>query len=183
MERRSDRWRDVVLGRAYALFTHDYRRARKAFETAFPDGFRPEETQDLSVDYLLALQRTLGNERVIGRIDKAIAYFESQPERRFESEFDPRFFLATLYAMKGDSEATVRALRQDAADGGLSCTVCLRVWPHFDPVRDDAVFKAFVAEAEAHTAAERQRLTDENLLLTPAQVLAHKDFDFDPFSQ
>jgi hypothetical protein len=44
-------------------------------------------------------------------------------------------------------------------------------------------FEAIVAEIEAQNAAAIRRLSDEGLLLTPEELLALEQFEFDPFAE
>jgi hypothetical protein len=53
--------------------------------------------------------------------------------------------------------------------------------PHFDSLRDNAAFEALITGQEAKLATQRQRLDDEGMLLTPAEVLQNKNLSFDPF--
>ncbi len=57
----------------------------------------------------------------------------------------------------------------------------MREFPIFDSLRSEPAFKEYLADMEASNAAYRKKLADEGMLLTPAEVMALKDFDFDPF--
>jgi hypothetical protein len=50
---------------------------------------------------------------------------------------------------------------------------CLRTWPG-DSLRDDPGFTSLLEEQEARLAAQRRRLEEEGLLLTPAQLREHE---------
>ena len=43
-------------------------------------------------------------------------------------------------------------------------------------------FEGLIVEQEAKLATQRQRLNDEGMLLTPAEVLQLDSFSFDPFA-
>ncbi len=83
--------------------------------------------------------------------------------------------------MSGDTELAMTSLRRAALAGGLNCVWCMRDWPHLDNLRDEPSFTAFISEQEARLAAQRQRLQDEGMLLTPEQLLQLESFTYDPF--
>ena len=98
---------------------------------------------------------------------------------RFDLNF--QFWLSALHAMSGDTQQAVAALRHAAPQGGLTCTHCVRMWPHWDNLRGDPEFDRVLAEVETSKAVLRQRLADEGMLLTPEEVLQLEEFSFDPF--
>lgn len=65
--------------------------------------------------------------------------------------------------------------------GGLQCLWCRRKLPQYDNLRDNADFISLIAEEGAKVAAQRQRLIDEGMLLTPEQLLQLESFTYDPF--
>jgi len=85
--------------------------------------------------------------------------------------------------MAGEPQEAIAALRHAAAQGGLSCTHCVRTWPHWDSLRGNSDFEQVIAEVEARKAAQRQRLADAGLLLTPEAVRQLEEFPFEPFAQ
>jgi hypothetical protein len=90
-----------------------------------------------------------------------------------------RFHLAALHAIRGDSQGAVTAVRQAMQDGFV-CMPCMS-WPHFDRLLGEPDFEVLVDEMQAKVDAQRQRLADEGMLLTPEEVLQLEDFSFDPF--
>ncbi len=90
-------------------------------------------------------------------------------------------YVGKLHALNGDIEKAMTALHHAAAQGGLTCVPCLRKQPFYDNLRDEAQFVTLVVEQKAKIAAQRQRLADEGLLLTPAEVLQLESFNYDPF--
>ena len=40
----------------------------------------------------------------------------------------------------------MEALRRAAPQGGLTCTSCLRNWPHFDSLHEDLAFAALMGD-------------------------------------
>ena len=60
------------------------------------------------------------------------------------------------------------------------CPPCLRERV-FDGVRDDPRFVAIHEELQSQIEAQRQRLKDEGMLLTPEELTKKENFDFDPF--
>ena len=93
-------------------------------------------------------------------------------------------WLSALHAMSGNTRQAIAELRNAAdQEGVLSCTWCLRHWPHWDKVRSNPDFEALIVEQEAKLTALRQRLAAEGILLTPRQVLELENFSFNPFAQ
>ena len=92
-----------------------------------------------------------------------------------------QFLYAKLQGALNNAPGAVAALQQ-ALREGHRCVPCLG-FPHFDTVRDDPGFVAVLHDYEMKVAADRQRLADEGMLLTPEQVLQLKDFSFDSFEQ
>ena len=176
-------WSDI--GQAYVMLG-EFDRAGEAWER----GLRDPETDVLTnvfeswgvfnaIHYALALQRTGTGERSMALIDDALALAEKQVDagmkfygRWSKAVASPRFHAAALSAMRGNKQDSLEFLLQDVSGGTVSCPVCLRVWPHFDSLRDNSAFVAFVAEQDATNEMRRQRFLDEGLLLTPEQVLS-----------
>jgi TolB-like protein/DNA-binding winged helix-turn-helix (wHTH) protein/Flp pilus assembly protein TadD len=188
-KRLRDRFDAGNLADALVLISGDFNAARAVLESALrePDQekirFDPDQELSSSVDYVLALQRT-GSPEMAAEMSEAIlthlrgALAEGVVSGRHG---DLHFWMASLHAMTGDTDAALAELRRVGRPGGMLCTPCLRRWPHFDDLRGDATFEALVAEHEARYAAQRQRLADEHMLLTPQQVLQLDDYSFDAF--
>jgi len=87
---------------------------------------------------------------------------------------------AELFAMNGDSAQAIESLRGLFEDG-FSQTTLLRASPQFDNLRNDPGFISLMAEMEERVSAQRQLLAAEGMLLTPQEVRALENFDFDPF--
>ena len=92
-----------------------------------------------------------------------------------------KFWLSALHAMSGDTEKAILALRNAALQGGLTCMHCVRMWPHWDSLRDATEFNLVLDDVEADKEVQRQRLADEGMLLNPTEVLQLEEFSFDPF--
>ena len=187
-ERHDDPWFQQQLGRAH-MWSGEFIAARKAMESSlrqpgqeFPE-FDPDRWPDF-IDYAIVLQRAGEAGRAAALVAEATALLEAQVEAGVV--FGPLWatlhtHLAALYAMNSDTDKAVAALRRAASQGGLTCLWCLRIGPYFDGLRDDPDYISLIAEQEAKIAAQRQRLADEGLLLTPEEVLQLDDFSFDPF--
>ena len=90
--------------------------------------------------------------------------------------------LSALHGISGDRERAMKELRLTADKTGvLWFPWVLRYWPHWESLRSHPEFELLVAEQEAKLAAVRQDITDEGMLLTPAEVLQLENFSFDPF--
>ena len=136
------------------------------------------------LDYAVVLQRTGSDERATRLVDEVLVLIEEQLANGViegPASLPLRFFQAAAFAMNGNSREAIAALRLASTKGELSCILCLQINPHFDSLRADPDFAAFVAEQEAKLDAIRQRLADEGMLLTPDEVLQLEDFSFDPF--
>jgi TolB-like protein len=175
-------WWTIRIGR-------DYGRARPLYEQGFAKfgqdypRLDPDQYWPWYIDYALILQRTGEPQRAMELIRDARALIDKQLADRVVSSAGHylRFLMAQLYAMSGDTRAAAAALRQAVKDG-FTCPGCLRDFPHFDDLRDDPAFTALIAELNAKVAAQRQRLADEGMLLTPGELMQLEDFSFDPFA-
>jgi len=172
------------MARLNLLVTGDFQRSREWWEAGGVSSAGPEFLETfVIVDYAFVLQQTGDRDRARELIDANLARIEEQIAAGVNKEegWDLNFYAAVLHALRGDNLQALDCLRQDAADGGLSSVSALKVWPHFDNLRDDPDFQALIAEQDEINARWRERLEDEGLLLTPEEVLALKNFEFDPF--
>ena len=180
---------DLEMAWAHLRYSGDFAASRDSYETAFAkmglDKTKLDPTQWLDyLDYSIVLQRTGASEQATSLIDEALALIEEQLANGViegPAPFPLRFLQAAALAMNGNSREAIAALRLASTRGELSCTFCLQISPHYDDLRADPDFAAFVAEQESNLAEQRQRLADEGMLLTPDGVLVLKDFSFDPF--
>jgi TolB-like protein/tetratricopeptide (TPR) repeat protein len=177
----------VVQARSFALIAGDYGRARELWEQGNGDpeaeAWRTWDAYWL-VDYALTLQRTGAPEMAKEVIDVTLARMQQQMAAgvRREYAWDLRFYTAILCALRGETRQVMKLLRENAAEAGLDCVLCLSDWPHFDSLRGDGEFEAFVAEQEAAIEKEVSELREADLLLDPEQVLSRDDPSFDPFN-
>ncbi|MEE8527306.1 MAG: tetratricopeptide repeat protein [Gammaproteobacteria bacterium] len=188
-EQQQDAGTDWTVGVAHIRFTGDFDAARELLERYLLEPgqtvprFDPNHWQPL-IEYALALQRTGSPERAAELIGDIRAFIETRVAAgvvrdRFDLNF--QFWLSALHAMSGDTQQAVAALRHAAPQGGLTCTHCVRMWPHWENLRGDPEFDRVLAEVETSKAVLRQRLADEGMLLTPEEVLQLEEFSFDPF--
>ena len=91
------------------------------------------------------------------------------------------FLLSALSAQLGDKVQSLNWLEQAVDDDVILCTMCLRRFPAFDLLQGDPRFEALVGQVREEYAAQRDRLDKEGLLLTPQEVRALEDFEYDPF--
>jgi hypothetical protein len=174
---------------AHLRYSGDFAAARDLYERGFANmGLDTKKTDPgqwpTFLDYAVALQRTGSDEQATRLVDEVLVLIEEQLANGViegPASFPLRFFQAAALAMNGNSREAIAALRLASTKGELSCTFCLQINPHFDSLRADPDFAAFVAEQEAKLDAIRQRLADEGMLLTPDEVLQLEDFSFDPF--
>ena len=179
----------VARGFAQILYGSDFEEARKLFEQGLskPGQEVPRFKPDIwpaFIHYALALQRTGAAGRASELIGEIMALIRVQLEAGVViGPFDIHleFNMGQLHAMSDHKQEAIAALRRAASQGGLTCTWCLRLMPHFDSLRDNAAFEALITGQEAKLATQRQRLDDEGMLLTPAEVLQNKNLSFDPF--
>ncbi|TDJ34556.1 MAG: tetratricopeptide repeat protein, partial [Gammaproteobacteria bacterium] len=78
--------------------------------------------------------------------------------------------LAANFAVRGERERALAALRQSVADGDRA-SWWWKAQPVFASLRDDLGFITLVEEVEADVARQRARLEEQGLLLTPEQAL------------
>lgn len=187
--RRTDPWFDHQSGIALML-NGDFVAARRRMERGLlqPGQDTPEfdrERWPELIDYACVLMRTHDEQRateliaatqavVQQQIDAGVAHVGGGP-------FDLYASTAMLHAMSGRPREAVEDLRRSAQRGALSCLWCLRTFPQFDSLRDDPEFESLLEAQEARRDAQRKRLADEGMLLTPAQVLSVAQFAYDPF--
>jgi len=180
---------DWIVGWAHVRFTGDFEAARNEFERYLlkPDEAVPRFDPNnwaVFIDYSLALQRTGATDRAAQLIVALEEYIETRIATGVVQDgFDLnlQFWLSALHAMKGDTQEAIAALRRAAPQGGLTCSHCVRMWPHWDNLRDEPEFHRVLDDVEAGKAVQRQRLADEGMLLTPEEVLQLEEFEFDPF--
>ena len=137
------------------------------------------------IDYACVLQRTGAPEHAEKLIAEAMALLETFLMSGVVATGvgNVEFTMAELHALNGQPQQAMAALRRAAPQGGLTRDGLwwLRELPQFDSLRGDPAFTSLVAEQEAKSAAQRQRLADQNLLLTPQQVLQAEGFSYEPF--
>lgn len=169
-------------------FSRDFALARQLYEQGFTKlgqdipHFDPNLSWFWYTDYVLLLQRTGEPNRATGMIREIKGSIEERLSQGvvFVFPVDIQILLAVIHAASGSAQEALIALRQ-AVDDGETCVWCLQTFPHFDNLRGEPEFAAVITEARARNSAQRQKLADENMLLTPEEVLRLKDFSFDPF--
>jgi TolB-like protein/cytochrome c-type biogenesis protein CcmH/NrfG len=180
----------LFLGFLTVRITHDLDRARQYYDEGFagvgldPRIFDPDLNWVHYIDYALILQRAGEVEAAADLAAQIQAHFDRQIADGIEVAYTGdhlQFLYAKLQGARNNAPGAVAALQQ-ALREGHRCVPCLG-FPHFDTVRDDPGFVAVLHDYETAVAADRQRLADEGMLLTPEQVLQLKDFSFDPFEQ
>ncbi len=180
---------DWTVGWAHIRFTGDFDAARESLERYLLEPgqtvsrFDPDHWAPF-IEYALALQRTGSPERAAELIGDIRVFIETRVAAgvvRDAFDLNFQFWLSALHAMSGDTQQAIAALRHAAPQGGLTCTHCVRMWPHWDNLRGEPEFDRVLAEVEADKEVQRQRLADEGMLLTPEEVLQLEEFSFDPF--
>jgi TolB-like protein len=173
--------------------TADYARVREIYELAFlefgqdPLQFNPEIFRwDVFTDYALALKHTGEPELAMKLIGEILAYVDQLLAQGVV--FGPGnhhlyTHVTMLRAIGDEPRLALEALRRSAATGFFACAVCLRVFPHFNSLRDMPEFEKLVLGLEEKNADAIRRLADEGMLLTPQEVLAIDKIDFDPFAR
>jgi len=180
---------DWTIGVAHIRFTRDFGAAREHLERFLtrPGDTEPRFDPDqwlVFVDYALALQRTGSPDQAAQLIDEIEDFIETRiatgaVRDRFNQSY--QLLMSALFAMSGDNPLAITALRNASAQGGLTCTFCVRMWPHWDNLRDNPEFIQILDEAEVDKEKQRWSLAEEGMLLTPEEVMQLKDFSFDPF--
>ncbi len=180
--------RGLLLGLLTVRFTHNLDRARQTYDEGFADaGLDPREFDpDLNwvyyIDYVLTLHRAGKAEAAADLAAQIQTHFDRQIADGITVAYSGdhlQFLYAELQGALDNAPGAVAALRR-ALREGHRCVVCLG-FPHFDTIRGDPGFVAVLDEYESTVAADRQRLADEGMLLTPEQVLELENFSFDPF--
>jgi tetratricopeptide (TPR) repeat protein len=178
------------------VFTGDLERVRPLYEQGFAKMGRDISQFDAAlfwpfyISYAFVLQRTGDPEKAEGLIRDIQSVVDSQYDQGVKTlilnDFHLQGISARLHAMKGETEETLEALRR-AVEDGFACWPCIRFDRGFDAVRNDPDIEAFLSDAQSRdaerTARQLRRLREEGLLLTPEEVLALEDFDFDPFAE
>ncbi len=171
------------------MLNGDFVAARKAMERGLMQtgqetpAFDRERWPEL-IDYAYVLLRTGAPERAAKLIGDTRAILQQQIDAGvvtiWSGPFDLQGRAALLHAMSGRSLEAVDALRRSAQRGALNCLWCLRTYPQFDSLRDDLEFVSLLEDQESKRDAQRQRLADEGMLLTPEQALTAQ-LAYDPF--
>jgi TolB-like protein/Flp pilus assembly protein TadD len=171
----------------------DYRRVRDLYDLAYSQqGMNPAHPDfsdmrwDMYTDYALALKHTGEPHKAQVLAEKILAHVEFLlgDGMLFGPGDQQLYFHQAMLAVVMDRpESAITALRRAADTGYHVCGPCLLVFPHFDDLRGVPEFEAIVAEIEAQNAAAIRRLSDEGLLLTPEELLALEQFEFDPFAE
>jgi catechol 2,3-dioxygenase-like lactoylglutathione lyase family enzyme len=178
----------LYLGFLTVRFTHDLDRARRYYDKGFagvgldPRTFDPDLYWVHYIDYALILHRAGEIDAAANLIAQIQTYFDRQIADGIVLAYTGdhlQFLYAKLQGTLGDAAGAAAALKRALQDGHR-CVPCLG-FPHFDTVRDDPAFVAVLAEYHEAVAADRQRLADEGMLLTPEQVLQLESYSFDPF--
>ena len=89
---------------------------------------------------------------------------------------------AGLNAITGDKDRAFEYLRQAVSSEVLVRSGLIKISPQFDSLRGDPEFEALVAELAATRAEQRRQLAEAGLLLTPEEVKALDEYEYDPFS-
>lgn len=185
LHERHPEWR-IVPARLHLIFTRDYRRSRELWEAGGISEQNLESWKALfALEYAFVLQQTGDPDRARVVIDSTLARIGEQMAAGAINEdwWELNFYAGLTYVLLGDNEKALDYLRRDAANRGLSSVAALKIWPEFDPLRDNPEFQKLIAEQEEINAQWRERLEEEGLLLTPEEVLALEDFDFDSFAE
>ena len=182
-------WLDQALAVAY-LFAGDANSARRVFEQAQPNVTRDPPEWDpeywvMMSNYAAALLKTGSADRAAALLQEIATLLERQVAQGVI--WGPRGTLleelAMIRSMQGRPEEALDFLQTAARQISVLCVHCLNIFFHYENVRDEPGFEALVADQEAKVGAQRQRLADEGMLLTPEQVLALENFEFDPLAQ
>jgi TolB-like protein/tetratricopeptide (TPR) repeat protein len=167
----------------------DYAAAKAAYERAFVSMHRDIMVFDPDInwlwylDYALILQHDSETDRAAKLLDQIQPFIEKQiADGVILGSFQQvQLHLAELHAIRGHNEQAIAALRH-AFEDGFTTFPYLRAAPQFDSLREDPAFRAAYAEIEATLMAQRRHLADEDMLLTPEELLKLDNFSFDAFT-
>ena len=170
----------LASGRLMWILRGDAASGIPYFEQAMrlPD---PEGSGELSISglrvffapwYVAALMETGQTAEALEVADAVIEEVERQQDwgARYVAGFSLHRVLAGLFALRGERERALAALRQAVADGSRS-PWRWKTDPALASLRDDLGFITLVEEVEADVARQRARLEEQGLLLTPEQAL------------
>jgi adenylate cyclase len=134
-------------------------------------------------NYVYALERSGHPDRARELAAELLAMLQEQRKAGLirVNLISTAYLLSRISAVVGNSADALTWLEQAAADEVLLCVSCIRRGPAFEPLRGNPRFEAVLEQVGNQYAAQRNRLAAEGLLLTPREVLALEDFDFDPF--
>ena len=175
----------VTAARMYLIFENDYGLSREFWEAA---GISKQDVELwptlLLLEYAFVLQQTGDQDQARETIDATLARIEEQMAAgvRKQGWWELNFYAGMMHALRGENGKALEYFRRDAANGGISGLGALKVWPEFEDLRKEPGFQELLEELDEVNARWQRRLEDEGLLLTPEEVLALEDFDFDPFA-
>jgi TolB-like protein/tetratricopeptide (TPR) repeat protein len=187
------RRRGELTDEEYAFWSlrllHDFDDARQIYEQSFAKmgrnlvSFDPDIEWSWYLDYAAILKHDGDMDAALALIDQVQPLIEKQVA---DGVLIGRFLqlqlsLAEAHAIRGETEESVKALRQ-AFNDGFTTSPYLRVDPHFDDMRQDPGFQAVYSEIEAKLMSQHQDLVDEGMLLTPEQALQLGGCPYDPFT-
>ena len=176
---------------AHIVFKRDFKSARVAWEGFMtgPEGewkrINPEENLNWMelIFFAFALQRTGEEDSAHILIGDLATLLEKHISEGvvWHWNFGAQFLASLLDAISGRNHEAIEHLLEGLSQKVANHTGFVQRWSLFDGLRGDPEFEALVEEGQARLEAERQRLADEGLLLTPKEVMALEDFRFNPF--
>lgn len=176
-----------------AVLEGDFETARVILERGLtPEGEQEPRIQRIGdtpwlawVNYILALERTAQEDRAQELAAKLLAVLHAQHKAGMirVNLVSTALLLSMISAETGDRKQALVWLETAITDEVLICGPCLRIHPAFDSLRGEPRFEDLVGRVRDEYAAQRQRLDSEGLLLTPREVLALEDFEYDPFKE
>lgn len=181
----SEEW----LGWAYLRIARDYEKSRLHYERALtrPAATEPEWDDDAwenFVRYAIALSKTGDAALADSYFQRAIGLLETRlASGMVGGQFQSLdYYLAQLYAVTGRTEQALNFLNAALDQHLIYCLACLTLEPYFDGIREDPEFNKILREHHDQATRIRGTLEAEGMMLTPPQVMALREFRFDPFS-
>lgn len=149
-----------------------------------PLEFNPEIPWIHHIDYVRILNRAGEEGSTEDLVRDMKTHFDKQIGERVKyngSAENLHYLYAILLINTGDIDSALDHVEQAILGDGFFCPPCYqdRV---FDDIRDNPRFVAILEGLTTRIETQRQRLEDEGMLLTPDEVVALEDFDFDPFA-
>jgi hypothetical protein len=152
------------LLRDHELRAGRYAEARALYEKGYPELLKDDDPKVGSINYQAAIDLALvlaksgEQDRADLLLSRSLQYIQTVP-RRGEDGYG--IADAQIYALRGDKQKALLALRQAIDEGWRSYwSYSLKYAPNLESLHDELEYQAMIAEIEADMAAQLERVRE-----------------------